>query len=135
MIKPAKIQVRFADLDVLGHVNNGVYLSYFEMARVHYFGQLLGKEWDWNKYGVILVKNEVEYIRPILLTDQPEVIIRCDEIGNKSFSLSYRILVNDQLYSKGSSTLVCFDAEKNHTIDIPAEMRDALEKLKGTIFE
>lgn len=45
MIKPVEIQVRFADLDVMGHVNNSVYLSYFEMARVHYFGELLGYNW------------------------------------------------------------------------------------------
>ena len=38
-IKPAEIQVRFADIDVLGHVNNAIYLSYFEMTSVHYFNE------------------------------------------------------------------------------------------------
>jgi acyl-CoA thioester hydrolase len=36
MIKPAAIQVRLTDIDILGHVNNSMYLNYFEMTRVHY---------------------------------------------------------------------------------------------------
>ena len=67
MIAPAKIQVRFSDLDVLGHVNNTIYLSYFEMARVHYFKELLGEGWDWNKFGIVLAKNEVEYFKYIAI--------------------------------------------------------------------
>ena len=47
MEQPIKIQVRFSDLDTLGHVNNAVYLSYFEMARIAYFTPLLGENWDW----------------------------------------------------------------------------------------
>ena len=72
-INPAKIQVRYVDLDVLGHVNNSVYFSYFEMARVHYFGQVLGKDWDWETSGVILVKNWADYLKPVLITDSPEL--------------------------------------------------------------
>ena len=42
MIEPVQIQIRFADIDAMGHVNNAVYLSYFEFTRVHYFSELLG---------------------------------------------------------------------------------------------
>jgi acyl-CoA thioester hydrolase len=70
-IEPLKIQVRFSDLDMLGHVNNVIYLSYFEMARIHYFTALVGAKWDWFNEGVLLVKNNVEYHIPILLHDQP----------------------------------------------------------------
>ena len=65
MISPAQIQIRFADIDVMGHVNNAVYLSYFEMARVHYFKQILGEEWDWNSDGILLARNEIDYLSPI----------------------------------------------------------------------
>ena len=49
MIKPAKISVRFADCDMMGHVNNAVYLSYFEEARMHYFAQMVDENWNWKK--------------------------------------------------------------------------------------
>ncbi|MFN4071655.1 MAG: acyl-CoA thioesterase, partial [Thermus caldifontis] len=58
------IQVRFRDLDALGHVNNAVYLTYFEVARAAYFQRL--KE-DWLEKGhFILARAEVDFLRPIL---------------------------------------------------------------------
>ncbi|MFZ9027522.1 MAG: acyl-CoA thioesterase [Crocinitomicaceae bacterium] len=133
-IHPAKIQVRYVDLDVLGHVNNSVYFSYFEMARVQYFGQVLGKEWDWETNGVILVKNWAEYIKPVFLGDQPEITIYVDKIGSKSFDLSYELKVNNVLCTTGGSTMVAFDAKANKTIEIPEEMRKFLEQLKRNDF-
>lgn len=130
MIQPAKIQVRFSDLDVMGHVNNAVYLSYFEYARVHYFGQLLTNEWDWNTNGVLLVRNEIDYIMPVLLKDVPVITIKTDAVGTKSFTLSYKVKVLDKLVTTGKSTLVMFDAKMKKSIPIPPEMIEALAKLK-----
>ena len=129
MITPAKIQVRFTDLDVLGHVNNNIYLSYFEMARVHYFRELLGRDWEWKRFTVVLAKNEVEYIKPVLLTDDPLVYMSCDQIGNKSFSLSYELKVNGTVFAKGRSVLVSYDGLKGETMKIHPVMRQALEKI------
>lgn len=130
MIDPVKIQVRFSDLDVLGHVNNSIYLSYFEIARVKYFGKMLGQNWDWTKNGVILVKNTVEYLKPVLLNDVPFISIFVDKIGSKSFELSYELKVDNQIRTIGSSILVCFNAIKNETILIPEVMMEALERMK-----
>ncbi len=129
-----KIQVRFSDLDVMGHVNNSVYLSYFEMARVAFFSPLMGENWDWKKNGVLLRKNEVEYLFPVLLHEAPEVTIFTSSIGNKSFTLEYELRVGDKLCTTGSSVLVCFDAVSNKTIEVPNEMRVVLEGLKRNNF-
>lgn len=127
---PTKINVRFVDCDMMGHVNNAVYLSYFEQTRMHYFYQLLGKDWDWKEQGIILVKNEVEYLKPILLHDNPEIYMYLDEIGNKSFTLSYEVKVNDYIYAKGKSTLVCFDYKKQHSVAVYPTLKIELLKLK-----
>jgi acyl-CoA thioester hydrolase len=129
-IKPAEIQVRFSDLDVMGHVNNSIYLSYFEMTRVHYFKELLGKTWDWKKAGVLLVRNEVDYLAPILLHQKPSISMYLIEIGTKSFKLGYEIIIDDKIHTKGCSVMVCYDAVTNQTIHVPNEMRIALENLK-----
>lgn len=128
-IKPAEIQVRFADLDVLGHVNNSIYLSYFEMTRVHYFKELLGESWDWKKNGVLLVRNEIDYLEPILLHQKPYVSMNLIEIGNKSFKLGYEIFVEEKIHTKGCSVMVCFDSVTNQTISVPIEMKKALNNL------
>jgi acyl-CoA thioester hydrolase len=129
VIKPAKIQVRLTDIDILGHVNNAIYLSYFEMTRIHYFNLLVGPNWDWMENGVVLVHNEVQYIQPIFLADTPEIQMFCNKIGNKSFTLSYEVYVNGQLKTTGSSTLVGFNSNQQKSIEIPALMREALQKL------
>ncbi|MFT5861095.1 MAG: acyl-CoA thioester hydrolase [Flavobacteriaceae bacterium] len=129
MIKPAIIHVRYSDLDVMGHVNNSVYLTYFEMARVHYFGTFLGRDWDWKKDGIILVKNEIEYLRPVFLHDRPEITVTTSHIGTKSFILDYTVVVEGKLCAKGKSTLVAFDTEKNATVVVPDGMRSMLESL------
>jgi len=129
MIQPAKIQVRFSDLDVLGHVNNNIYLSYFEMARVHYFKEMLGVDWNWKTAGFVLAKNEIEYIKSVLLTDEPTIEIYVDQIGTKSFTLGYELKVKDQIYTKGKSVQVCFDSTTQQSIPVPEKMRIALEQI------
>jgi acyl-CoA thioester hydrolase len=130
MIKPAKIQVRFSDIDVMGHVNNAVYLSYFEMTRVHYFRELLGLEWDWKSHGILLVRNEIDYIKPILIQHVPEIHMFFEEAGSKSIRLSYEVKVAGEIYTKGVSVMVSYDSRVGKTTIIPEEMKAALETLR-----
>lgn len=130
MLKPLKIQVRFRDCDMLGHVNNAVYLSYFEQTRMHYFAQLVGKDWDYQSQGIILVRNEIEYLKPIFLNDSPEIYLYLKEIGNKSFAFSYEIKVEEEVRTKGLSKLVCFDPKKNITVPVYPELITAFKKIE-----
>jgi acyl-CoA thioester hydrolase len=129
-IEPVKIQVRFVDVDLMGHVNNAVYLSYFENARMHYFKEMLGSDWDWGKDGIILLKNEVEYLKPVLLNDTPKIKIVVVAIGTKSFTLGYELTVNGVLYCKGLSILVSYNNRTKKSIAITPVMRTGLENLK-----
>lgn len=129
-ISPATVQIRFSDCDMMQHVNNAVYLSYFEMARIHYFGILFGKDRDWKKNGVLLRKNEVEYLKPVLLHEKPEIHIFTEHIGTKSFSVSYELKVDGELRTTGTSVLVCFDSTIGQSILLTDEMKQALETLK-----
>ena len=54
------IEVRFRDLDALGHVNNAVYLTYFEIARLHYWKKLFGSE-AFSRHGFVVVRAECNY--------------------------------------------------------------------------
>jgi len=129
MISPARIFVRLTDLDILGHVNNAIYLTYFEIARMHYFAELVGTNWNWMEEGVVLVKNEVEYLKPIVLNDVPFVTVFLLQMGTKSFTLGYEIRVNDEIVTKGSSTLVAFNSKTQSTIEIPEKMKEAIQKI------
>lgn len=129
MNKPIPIQLRFSDVDSMGHVNNAFYLNYFETARLHFFNDLLGKNWDWNKKGVILLRNEVDYLKPLLLKDEPLAHVGVEKLGTKSITLTYKIEVGFEPYCKGRSVLVCYDYTKRMSIEVPKEMRSALENI------
>lgn len=129
-ISPFEIQVRFADIDMMGHVNNSVYLSYFEMTRVHYLEKLLGRKWDYTREGFLLARNEIDYIKPLFLHEQPKIYLRTENLGNKSFTFTYEILVDGELRTKGLSVMVAFDSQTKTTIAIPEKMREAFLLLK-----
>lgn len=125
-----KIQVRFHDIDMAGHVHNGIYLSYFEQGRLDFFKQLAGENWDWKKHGLILGRNEIDYIKPVKLHYEIFVRTVCDHVGTKSFALSYELYreINGEevIYTKGRSILVCIDYHTEQTVPVYPEWRDKL---------
>lgn len=125
------IQLRFADTDALGHINNANYLSYFEMARVVYFNEILGDVIDWKSKGIILARSEVDYRIPLFLNDKPVVKVRCSKLGNKSFIMSYRVEENDKLYAEGQTVMVCFDYIENKPIPMPEEWKTRIANFEG----
>ena len=131
-IEPLKIQVRFSDLDILGHVNNVIYLSYFEMARIHYFTALVGPKWDWFNEGVLLVKNNVEYHLPILLHDQPTIHLFVEKIGNSSVVYRLGVFKNSEeaICALGQFTHVYVDRQTHRPQSIPQNIRVVLESLR-----
>jgi acyl-CoA thioester hydrolase len=120
---PHRLEIRFADIDVAGHVNNAVYLSYFEQGRIQYFKEVIGDSWDWKKYGIIVARNEIDYLRPVLLHDEVYVTASFGEVGNKSFKMHMHIYKKTETQTidcaRGIVTVVCFDYEKQQTIPVP----------------
>jgi acyl-CoA thioester hydrolase len=134
-IKPYQPEIRFSDIDALGHVNNAIYLTYFEQTRIYYFGSLISEKWDWNKFGLLVARNEIEYKAPILLNDKVSIHLGCKHIGTKSFSLDYRVEVErgSQKFVAcvGASVMVSFDHQQNVTTAIPEIWREKFGALKS----
>ena len=130
-----EIQVRFVDIDKLGHVNNAVHLSYYETARVHYFHSLFGKNINWEKTGMILAKSEIEYLSPVHLEDELIAYTRIAKLGNKSFEienvLKRQAGNREEICSFGKSVIVCFDYEQKTSISIPDEWRKKISEFEN----
>lgn len=130
LIARLPLQIRFSDVDSLGHVNNAFYLSYFELSRMELFKQS-GLRIDWGKTGIIIARIEIDYLKPILLHDQAEVTCKPGKTGNKSFELLYEIISETkagqpEILCKGTSVQVCFDYELNQSVLIPADWKRVL---------
>jgi acyl-CoA thioester hydrolase len=129
------IQIRWADIDALNHVNNAVYLSYFEQARIDYFRAAVN--WNWEEVGMILAKSCIEYYKPLLARDQAEVWLRVSKLGNKSFEMENKVVraTSDgpEIVTFCTSTIVTYDYRNERTVAIPAHVRAAvLAREKAT---
>ena len=124
-----KIQIRFKDIDKLGHVNNANHITYFELARVDYFDAIgeEGLKIDWINEGVILAKVEMEYKQPILLEDKLYVYTWVERMGSKSFDMACSMVKEtngtETEVAKGLAVIVCFNYTTNQSILIPDEWR------------
>jgi acyl-CoA thioester hydrolase len=117
------IQIRFKDLDKVGHVNNANHLTYFELARMHYSDDVLGRI-DWSKNGFVVASARIEYRKPILLEDKVFVLTRTVKMGTKSFEMEYIIIKveddgSETSLATGASTMVCMNYQTHQTIPIP----------------
>jgi len=86
------IQIRFNDVDIMGHVNNSVYQNYFDYARLQYFEEVFGYRMDWYDKALVLVKIEIEYVRPVWMYDPVKVLTRVYHLGNKSLRMEQRLV-------------------------------------------
>ena len=128
------IQIRFKDIDKMGHVNNANHITYFELARMDYFDAIADEQVkiDWVNEGVILAKMEMEYKQPILLEDKIYVYTWVSRIGSKSFDMACSIVrdVNgtETEMAKGLAIIVCFNYSSNQSINIPEAWKKKMVK-------
>ena len=73
----------------MGHVNNAVYLTYFEAARIPYHLRL--RDGDLARTDMIVARIECDYRSPATFGDTLVVGVRMEEIRSRSFTMSYRI--------------------------------------------
>lgn len=119
------IPIRFSDMDMFGHANNAVYLTYFEQARSNYWKDII--QWDWKTTGIIFAKAEVDYLKPILLDDEIYAYVRTTRLGKSSFDIEYLLVAeNDKtqvLKTIGKTTQVAIDYQINKSVPIPEKQR------------
>lgn len=118
------IQLRFKDVDALGHVNNANHLSFFELARIRFFDELIGGEIDWNTAGMILARVTVDYKNPVYLKDEVFVETEFVKSGTTSFELAYRLMRTEKdgsetLMAIGTSVIVCFSYADKKPVPVP----------------
>jgi acyl-CoA thioester hydrolase len=126
----SQVNIRFSDVDAFGHVNNAVYLTYFEEARVAFFDEIVDYGYDWSKQGVILARFEIDYLQPVHFKEEVFIRTACARIGNKSFDLTYEMYKikehKEITLCTACSVMVMFDYEKKVSIEVPESWKLAL---------
>ncbi len=110
------IQIRFTDLDPLGHVSNSVYAQYFDMGRMDFFSKIMEKT---KCPANVVASIYIEMIREIRIRDQVYVQTWCSEKGNKSMKVVQYIYANGVCATKGTVILVGYDRKTRKSIPLP----------------
>jgi acyl-CoA thioester hydrolase len=113
--------VRFRDVDALGHVNNAVFLTYLEEARI---GFLVPKGAE--AAGMILARVEIDFRAPLRTGDELEIGVRPAGVGTKSFELEYQVRTGETVAAEAKTILVSFDYETGRSVEVPQAWREAL---------
>ena len=120
-----EIQVRFADTDALGHVNNGSFVVYAETGRLE-FARLLGA----TARALILAHIAVNFRRQVRFSESVVVFSWVERIGRTSVTLKQIIQANGELAADVTSVVVSFDYQTQQPTPWPSDARAALEAYR-----
>ena len=122
--------MRWSDMDAYGHVNNVVYLSYLEEARVDMLFTL-GSEVGVRALsdGVLVARHEIEYKRPLVYHPRGvDIDLWVGAIKAASFEIRYEVHDDSMLFARAASLLVPYDLDAEHPRRLTPEERAFLER-------
>jgi acyl-CoA thioester hydrolase len=128
------VKIRFRDLDAFGHVNNAVYFTFMEMARVAYFSQIgLLKSGQFPSPFFIIAEATCQFKAPIDMDTPLVAQVRVSRLGNSSFDMDYRFVDNASgaVLATGRTVQVTFDYAASHSVPLPEAWRAAIVQFEG----
>lgn len=125
------IQVRYADIDSLNHVNNATFLTYLEMGRISFFTEKIGRDFFRSKM-MVMARMEIDYLSTIVMGDEVTCSTWIEKVGKTSITFGNEIWKgNDTLCAKARSVAVLVDMDGNK-LEVPEDIR-ILASQEGSI--
>ena len=123
------IDVRWGDMDAMRHVNNAVYFTYCEAARIALLQAVGGRRKDENSsHGPTLVATSCDYLREVRFPARLDIGVRVERLTLRSFALEYGLFFHgtDEVAAVARSVNAWVDYEVKKAIPLPDELRAAL---------
>ncbi len=130
MIHETKLRVRYAEIDAQGHVNNAVYLSYFEVGRVEWLraAGLSYRELEAQGYGIVVVEVLAHYRRAAFFDDELTLRTELADLSRASMRFEYVVSRDGELLVTGHTRHACVDLATGKPIRVPEEVLAAARK-------
>ena len=126
-----RLDVRFRDCDPLGHVNNAVYLTYLEQARIDHWrsaGVVEASDTE-GPPSVILARAEIDYRRPARWGDRLEVRVGIAAICRTSFTYEYEVVdQHERLIASARTVQVRYDYDAGRPVPLSDALKSALTR-------
>ena len=128
-------KVRFGDLDAMRHLNNVVFLRYFETARIAYLRELVPSHDpaspEGDAFGLIFAECHINYRSPVHFDEAVDVRCSIGNVKRSSFRVEFEMRVGTRLAAEGYGVLVGFDYVSQQAAQLPEELRETLEAEAG----
>ena len=131
MIHETKLRVRYAEIDAQGHVNNAVYLSYFEVGRVEWLraAGLSYRELEERGYGIVVVEVLAHYRRAAFFDDELTLRTELADLSRASMRFEYVVSRDGELLVTGHTRHACVDLATGKPIRVPEEVLAAARNV------
>jgi acyl-CoA thioester hydrolase len=121
-------EIRFADLDTQGHLNNVAFLVFFESARVAYV-RSVAPEYDpgaAREFGFMVVEVKITYRSPGQYGERIDTRLRPTTVGRSSFRCEFEMRVGDRVLADGYAVMVTYNHAAARSIPLPELLRERL---------
>ena len=122
-------RVRFGDLDAMRHLNNVVFLRYFETARIGYISELIpghDPAHPEGGFGLIFAECHITYRSPGQFDEEVAIDLRVADVKRSSFKVEFRMRAGERLLADGYGTLVGYDYAAQRAQPLPDALRERL---------
>ena len=122
------LALRYNDFDTKGHINNAVYLTYFEMARERAWIDRVQGDKD---FPFVVAEARIRYVSEGMIGDSLDIEISTSEIRTKAWVWSYTIrnVEDDRVVAEGNTVQVMFDYDARQSAPIPEHIRKGLQEV------
>ncbi len=130
-----KVQTRWTDFDMLGHVNNNIYFQYFDLAKSDYFLNRLKGEFDPHGNALVIVSINCDFSEPSLPGEPLEVLTRVAKIGDKSLTLEQQVVSarTGNVKCAARTIMVAFDVKTSVAIPVPDIWRTLITNFETQV--
>ena len=127
------VQMRFNDIDVLGHVNNSVYFTYYDLGKSAYFTAVRKGEIDWMRPDLVIANVNCNFYAPMFFGEPVSVVTRVDSIREKSFKILQRLVnvVTKEVKSECVTVMVAYNAEEQTSVRLPEKWVKSICDYEG----
>ncbi len=126
------VQIRFTDIDMLGHLNNNVYLIFMDLAKINYFAAVRGAQTTALELNMVVAHVDCDFLSPSFMGDKLEVWTRTVSIGDRSIRLEQRIVDRPTGVTKciGRTVMAGYDPETAKGAPISERWKKDLETFE-----
>lgn len=126
------VQLRFNDIDMLGHLNNSVYIQLMDLGKANYFHQFIKGRLDHDKLAIVVANINCDFHAPAYLEEPLEVLTAVESMSEKSLRLEQRVVNSEsgEVKCRAITTMVNIDPKTGRAVDITPEWRKLLSDFE-----